>query len=431
MIELAKAISYRYVDLPNGPRLNFICPKGEPTDLFSISIAAGYGGVHLALIDESGAVTTTPRGTAHFIEHLLIRTSLNSLSDLQSKYGTRPNAVVTPDQSIWYAKYAVASGKRRTQAVCDVVRTLLSSLSPEKDHILRRIEYTKSDVLAEIRHRHSQVDYQIYVAAMAALYHTHPIRFDLLGDDASVTNIQPNDVEVALRAIRRSISSITIVGVPPTDQTVDAVKEAVLDRSIDLAMGVPIPTANHVEPAQAKHPTFGIRHGAGDTAFVCMGIKLPPFRSTDAPPTEIARMYALSYLVGRELNLGITGIINSFARAWLVTGAIHVDNSLFYADEENCYQIKEHLRMNLLHSLAITPRRLEVSIMSTWATIMETQTALLRICHHASRFGYTLSDFISTFNEILTDDLDRLRTEIAEARDNISFIFTSDYAGLL
>ncbi|MGH9762809.1 MAG: hypothetical protein ACREAC_18460, partial [Blastocatellia bacterium] len=274
-IKLEESISYRYVDLPGRPRLHFIW--GGDVDLFSVSVAVAYGSVHLAFRDESGAVRTTQRGTPHFMEHLLTRTSLKELGSLESRYGAVPNAVVIPEQSIWYAKYGVAEDKRLAHAICDVISVLIASLCPETERALGRIAYTESDVLAEIEHRHYSLLYPFRVAAMSALYHTHPIRFDPLGDRHSIMDIRSDDVETALRVIRNSISHITVVGVEPTDEVIEAVKDTVLGGCVERAGDALVPAVEHPEPPQPKNRILGVPIQEPDTnALVCLAIKLTP-----------------------------------------------------------------------------------------------------------------------------------------------------------
>lgn len=432
-IELASDVSYMHIDLPNGPSLHFLYQNGWRIDCFSISITVKYGGMHLILEDVHGAKNRNPIGTPHFMEHFLVKYSMDVLKDLEKRYNTSINALVTPDQSIWYVKHADAPPDKRVEAACDVIQKLLRTLSPnvEKQKILNILEHTKQDIRNEIVHRFNKISYKIQIELLSDLYKEKPGLFDVLGNEKTLESIGIDNVIASLKVIGCNISSINIVGLKTTQDLVDKVSSTVLTtlrgkEYEDTLTALAIQN----EPFRPSHRIKGIRihTETDDIALVCMGIKLPPFRSNCSPANEIVRRYLLSYLIANDFNWGLTGILNQEARAWLVEG--RVKDALFFMDESKYCEVRESLKLRLLQGLQKSRARLEGSIEMAYLTIIETQISLLRICHVASSSGFSFPELISGFNEIQIHDLNRLCDEIRNTNENISLVFASKYAEL-
>jgi hypothetical protein len=431
-------IHYESIDVPNGPRLHFISCENASPDSVSISVTVGFGGTNLTCMDELGSTYKFPEGMAHFMEHLLFWQNLNQLKTLQKTYAFMPNAVVTYDFTTWYLRNALVEGletkeSQKIKEVCDIVQRLISVLilnDESKAEVLSKIDRTVHDIEAEITHRHSNFNYKMRLKLLEILYYNNSIRYDMLGNEESLRKVQDCDVKQALNLISTNILSVTVVGKRLSDKLVAKVEQTVLALLSQRPYLIKLrPITNGTEPIKVKKESSGLPLFGTDSDFAMLlvGIKLLPLQLAFPSPDKLKRMYLLSYLTMNvnHKSLRINSIISQNARVQLVKTIIH--DSLFFWSKTDCMREVEKCKAHLLQKLEAWREDTHDAIELTFAEMSEDPNDLMKLCHAADLFGYRLTDLLDTFELIESQDVVSLIEEINEARENISYVYSSPH----
>lgn len=131
-----------------------------------------------------------PEGTAHFLEHKLFESQEKDLFKRFNARGATVNAYTNAASTVYYFS--------ATEHLQENLQALLS--------MVQRLEITEADVEREkgiigqeIDMYRDQADWQLYHRTLRALYHKHPLRQSVAGDEASIAAI---DMAVLNRAYR-------------------------------------------------------------------------------------------------------------------------------------------------------------------------------------------------------------------------------------
>jgi hypothetical protein len=455
------------IELPGEPRLHFVVSPHTPPDYIEVCVTVGFGGTHLACIDDIGLTHEFPMGTAHFMEHFLFWQNLDRMKNLARKYAAAPNSVVTYDRTRWYLGTALLDqGLGRDEAARDIVQSLLSVLvghaetntqgatggkSRSRAGTRRLIEHTVTDIANEIGYRHTG-DYRMQLALLHAMYHNHPIRYDMLGSEESLGKIGMQHIELALDLIRTNILSITLVVHDLTEKFVDLVKQTVYEQLGQLHIRSLRPITNITEPHHTFRSHVAIKrpnYDLVDLTEVRLGIKLLPLRQAFPDPEECRRMYLVSYIAANAASRGrnrirdimsrdiganrernhITGIMSLDARAYFTGGVIH--NNWFFWDPGEMAQVVREYKADFLQKLESYRIGFTNVVELAYGRIMDYAGPLMKFCLGADLFGYQLEELLDTFSEIRASHVEILIEEVRAAQKNISLVYASSYVDLV
>ncbi|MCK7486059.1 MAG: insulinase family protein [Bacillus subtilis] len=142
-----------------------------------LHLAVGFGS-----LDEDGeqGVGGFPRGTAHFLEHMLFENDAADPSDAFAKIGAQVNAYTAPDVTDYYFS-TTDDWRGAAELLFRLVTTpqiLASGVAKEKEIIAREIQMYEDDV-----------NDLFYEELLNALYRKHPVAHPIAGTVASIKAI--------------------------------------------------------------------------------------------------------------------------------------------------------------------------------------------------------------------------------------------------
>ncbi len=274
------------------------------------SIVIPYGSIHRAFhTDDDKGTIRTPKGTAHFIEHMIFE---NDNQDIMASFrtiGASINAYTSSDETVYYLN---------TENILPAVNKLMDIVFfPEfsDKEVAKEV-----DIIAnEITMHDDDVDNTLHLAMREAMFYKHPIKDPVLGTKSSIKKIDA----LTLRAIHRSFyhparATLLVSGDIDEDSFMDALREHPIatKKKKDIFRG----TIDYLESSEVKTPE--IDHEADiKTHKIRIGVKLGysnKMDMADAKMTEYEYLFLLDNYFGEtSLNYHILsqkGLINdSFA----------------------------------------------------------------------------------------------------------------------
>ncbi len=175
-IDLNETIVYHRLN--NGLTIAIIEKKVFKTSSFFL--ATPYGALDVYQEDEQKNYQNS-LGVAHFLEHKLFENN-NGLDVMEafSKLGAYVNAFTSHNETV-YTFSSVKNIKKGLNLLLDFVQSFdVSEASVEKE---------KGIIIQELNMYNQMPEQRLINETYKALYQNHPIRFDIGGDEESVTNI--------------------------------------------------------------------------------------------------------------------------------------------------------------------------------------------------------------------------------------------------
>lgn len=129
-----------------------------------------------------------PEGTAHFIEHRLFRQKWGDAFATFSKLGASANAFTDAEKTVYYFSCQ--------ENFFENLRLLLSFV--QNPYFLQEeTEQEKSIIQSEITMYDDNPDWRVYYQLLQAMYHHHPIRIPIAGDERALQKINHSVLQQA------------------------------------------------------------------------------------------------------------------------------------------------------------------------------------------------------------------------------------------
>lgn len=162
--------------LDNGLEVFLWHKEGYEKSLFMM--VTPFGARDLMQQDEQGNIVHHPRGIAHFLEHKMFAMQGEDVMNRFSAMGANVNAFTSYHETAYYAS---TSGNPH-----EPLRLLLDFVQ-ELDIDEASVEREKGIIISELHMYQEMSDQRLLMETYASLYQKHPLRYDIGGDDASVS----------------------------------------------------------------------------------------------------------------------------------------------------------------------------------------------------------------------------------------------------
>lgn len=260
----------KYIEMthPSGLTL-LVCPK---------NMSATYAtlGVKFGALDALNG-DKTPAGVAHFLEHKMFeRADGQDTDSLFAALGAEVNAFTTYERTA-YQFSCTEHFSEALRALFDLVMTFsVTAASVRRE---RKI------IAEEIRMSADHPYERCYTELIRALYHTHGVRREICGSEASIGKITPTVLKQHYDTYYRPDNMILSVCGNVTPEAVMTVVDECLDAWKGKDSPIPSPTVFD-EPLAVKQP-WTSRGMAVSQPLFCLGGKCP---SVPADPRELLKL---------------------------------------------------------------------------------------------------------------------------------------------
>lgn len=168
--------NYQETVLDNGLHVVLWHKPGYEKSLFMM--VTPFGAVDLCQLQNDKTVTH-PSGIAHFLEHKMFATKDDDVMNLFSQMGANVNAFTSYQETAYYASTS-GDPKEPLSLLLDFVQELvIDDASVEKE---------KGIILSELHMYREMSDQRLLMETYESLFQKHPLRYDIAGDDDSVSN---------------------------------------------------------------------------------------------------------------------------------------------------------------------------------------------------------------------------------------------------
>lgn len=168
--------AYDEVVLDNGLRVILWHKQGYEKSLFMMMTP--FGAMDLTQLQNDKRIEH-PSGIAHFLEHKMFAMDGDDVMNLFSKLGANVNAFTSYRETAYYASTS-NDPKKPLELLLDFVQELnIDQASVEKE---------KGIILSELHMYKEMSDQRLLMETYVSLFHKHPLRFDIAGEDEDVSN---------------------------------------------------------------------------------------------------------------------------------------------------------------------------------------------------------------------------------------------------
>lgn len=176
--------SYDVETLDNGLRVVIWHKPGYARSLFMM--ATPLGAMDICQVDEHGTQCVYPAGIAHFLEHKMFEKKDRDVMDDFSRMGASVNAFTSYGETAYY--FSTSEDVREPlNLLLDFVQDLdISDASVEKE---------KGIIVSELNMYLQMSDNRLLMETYKSLFHEHPLKYDIGGDEESVRSITRTQLE--------------------------------------------------------------------------------------------------------------------------------------------------------------------------------------------------------------------------------------------
>ncbi len=281
-----------------------------------VTLSTPIGSIHQSYLDETGSVQEVPKGVAHFLEHKVFEKDGADISKAFSLQEASLNAFTEHNQTT-YLFSATNHLLSNTQRLIEMF------FYPEFTET--GVEKEKNIITEELNMHLDDPYYKQYHGLINNLYHTHPIRDDILGTKQSIQAITLDHLRDMHEAYYTpDVATLVIVSGADANTVLGALESTVT---------LPGQTSKRPNPALPEEPSHVVRKKADETLNVKMpsvllGLKLTPF---DGSAVERIKD-SLSLSIFLDLALGKS---SDLYEALLEKGIINDTYGLEVAYEKN------------------------------------------------------------------------------------------------
>ena len=208
--------SYIEETLPNGLKVILWHKEGYEKSYFVM--ATPMGAMDLKQVDAEGNVIEHPAGSAHFLEHKMFENENGEdVMSLFSNMGANVNAATSYDETCYYFT--------TTQDPIPALNLLLD-FTQELSITPQSVEKEKGIILQEYQMGYQMSDFRLLREVLEALYQKHPLSYEILGTEESISNITCEDLQNCYR-LNYHPSCMILVGVSgqPIEPILEAIRE--------------------------------------------------------------------------------------------------------------------------------------------------------------------------------------------------------------
>ena len=189
-----KVVSDRYQEcyyeetLPNGLKVVVWHKPGYEKSFAMMSTP--MGAFDISQIDSKGNTYQYPPGIAHFLEHKLFENENRDVMEDFSKMGASVNAATTYDLTTYYF-----------QTSTDLYEplNLLLDFTQSLDITKESVEKEKGIINQELSMYDQMSDFKLVKETFAALFHDHPMKYDIGGTSESVNSTNLEQLEACYK----------------------------------------------------------------------------------------------------------------------------------------------------------------------------------------------------------------------------------------
>ncbi|MEG0329565.1 MAG: pitrilysin family protein [Longicatena sp.] len=153
-------------------------------------LATPLGAMDLKQVDKNGTEVHFPAGIAHFLEHKMFEMGNEDVMDKFSKMGASVNAFTSYSETAYY--FSTSN---------DIVPplNLLLDFVQELNISKESVEKEKGIIIQELSMYQQMADSRLLMEVFSSLYHEHPLKYDIGGDEQSVRSITLEQLEECYR----------------------------------------------------------------------------------------------------------------------------------------------------------------------------------------------------------------------------------------
>lgn len=167
--------SYDETVLENGLRVILWHKPHYEKSLFMM--VTPFGAKDLSQYDAQGNIVHHPSGIAHFLEHKMFMMQGQDVMRMFSDMGANVNAFTSYQETAYYTSTS-GDPKQPLELLLDFVQELdIDDASVEKE---------KGIITSELHMYQEMSDQRLIMETYASLFQTHPLRYDIAGDDESI-----------------------------------------------------------------------------------------------------------------------------------------------------------------------------------------------------------------------------------------------------
>lgn len=197
--------SYFEETLENGLRVVLWQKPDYQKSLFMM--AAPIGALDMEQVEANGTQHHFPAGIAHFLEHKMFAMGDEDVMDTFSKMGANVNAFTSYRETAYYFSTS-RDPMQPLFLLMDFVQSLdINEASVEKE---------KGIIIQELHMYKEMSDQRLLMETYSSLFSKHPLRYDIGGDDESVTAIDVAMLETCYN-LNYHPSTMLLVGVSNQD----------------------------------------------------------------------------------------------------------------------------------------------------------------------------------------------------------------------
>ena len=337
-----KEVCYEEV-LPNGLRVMIIPKKGIEKKY--IIWATRFGSIDNTFIDqESGEKVNVPDGIAHFLEHKMFeqKNGVDSLYKLMA-LGIDANAYTTNDHTAY---------------LFECTENFYPALDELMDYVQHpyftdeNVEKEKGIIGQEIMMYDDYPEWKVYLNALEAMYHEHPVKLDITGTIETISHI---DKEILYKCYNTFYNPSNMAMVLCGDFEPKKLLEEVKKRLIDKKANGEIKRIYPEEPESIVQEKIEQKMDVSEPLFT-IGIKDKISNEKDKVKKHIAIEIILNILLGKSSRLyqalynegilfGTPGFDYEFARGYahvLITGQSKKPEEVYEKFKEEVRKLKEN-----------------------------------------------------------------------------------------
>lgn len=166
-----------HIKHPAGPDI-YVEPKPGYASKYAI-FGTRYGSIDNRFV-LGGEQTAVPEGIAHFLEHKLFESEDGDAFERYAKTGASANAYTSFDRTC-YLFSCTEKFRESLEILLDFV---------QKPYFTEKTVQKEQGIIGqEIRMYLDDPDWRVFFNLLGALYHTHPVRIDIAGTEASIAQI--------------------------------------------------------------------------------------------------------------------------------------------------------------------------------------------------------------------------------------------------
>ncbi|MGL5540585.1 MAG: EF-P 5-aminopentanol modification-associated protein YfmH, partial [Erysipelotrichaceae bacterium] len=199
--------TYYETTLDNGLRVVLFHRPGFDKSFFLMGTP--FGAFDLQQVDEEGNEYHFPAGIAHFLEHKMFEHPDGDVMDQFSNMGVNVNAFTSYGETCYYFSTTQAI-KEPLELLLDFTQVLhIDGASVEKE---------KGIICQELAMYRQQSDSRLINETFGCMYHEHPLKYDIGGDDESVNATTLAQLQDCF-ALNYAPSKTILVGVSSEEPT--------------------------------------------------------------------------------------------------------------------------------------------------------------------------------------------------------------------